>query len=456
MARPWWKASFALALVGCSWSRFSDVGSNPPVVLLTEPDKMNGGFGVALATANAGNQTELLVGGSPGAHRAALFPLGTGTSPDTDATDLGSCSQDTPCYFANQVAALGTANDGSATPDQLCFVLGFGQAAGAAEYGLTVRCVDGVEYTLPVPDSVLTEVIRNDLLFQDSGNPPPPLVLAADKDETPALIAGASTHQLAWYYQPGGFKALELTPPGKADADFGAAVAIMRQHVVVADAGADSTGSRIAAVGAPGEGHVWLFRGEDGAPLGCLGGPSQFGRTLASGRVDGDDIDDLVVADATNVTVFSGAALANLTPTTDATCSLGALPPDAVIASFGCGSRDTVAGCPGGFAAALDVGDLDGDGDGEVIVGAPEMKVRGTNRAGAVLVYDAEGANPDLLTDQLFLSSQGDGDELGAAVVAAHIEGRDVVVAGAPGNARTAIFYCSVLLPHGAGGSRCQ
>jgi hypothetical protein len=200
---------------------------------------------------------------------------------------------------------------------------------------------------------------------------------------------------------------------------------------------------------------VWLFRGTDGKPVGCLGGPG-LGLALASGHVDGDESDDLVVSDGTNVTVISGKALAGLEPATDITCSMAALPEGALIASFGCGSRETVTGCPGGFGASLDVGDLDGDGDGEVLVGAPGMSVRGTANAGAVLVYDAEGDRPQLLTDQLFVSSSEPDDRLGSAVIAARIDGRDVVVAGAPGSGRTLVFYCSDLLQGGAGGERCQ
>src|SRR5439155_1515542 len=102
------------------------------------------------------------------------------------------------------------------------------------------------------------------------------------------------------------------------------------------------------------------------------------------------------------------------------------------------------------------VGDLDGDGDGEVIVGVPEMSVRGHPSAGAVSIYDAEGDDPSHLSDQLFLSSAEDNERLGATLGAAHITGRDVIVAGAPGGARTAVFYCSVLVPPSMVGTRCQ
>jgi hypothetical protein len=223
-----------------------------------------------------------------------------------------------------------------------------------------------------------------------------------------------------------------------------------------ADGGPETLGRRLVAVGAPGAGHVWLFSGETGQAVGCLGGIEGLGRALASGRVDDDDVDDLVVADATNVTVVSGAALSGLTPAAVIECTLGALPAGAIIASFGCGSRDSTAGCPGEFGASLDVGDLDGDGDGEVIVGAPGMTVRGHTNAGAVSVYDAEGDDPAYLSDQLFLSSAEDNERLGATVGAARITGRDVIAAGAPGGTRAALFYCSVLVPPDMIGARCQ
>jgi hypothetical protein len=84
------------------------------------------------------------------------------------------------------------------------------------------------------------------------------------------------------------------------------------------------------------------------------------------------------------------------------------------------------------------------------------MTVRGHPSAGAVSIYDAEGEDPTYLSDQLFLSSAADNERLGASVGAAHITGRDVIVAGAPGGTRAALFYCSVLVPPAMVGARCQ
>jgi hypothetical protein len=103
----------------------------------------------------------------------------------------------------------------------------------------------------------------------------------------------------------------------------------------------------------------------------------------------------------------------------------------------------------------LAVGDLDGDGDGEVIVGAPGMTVRDNSGAGALLVYDAESPHDVQFVDAKFISSAEQGDQLGRALATPSIDGRDIILAGAPGNGKAALFYCSALLPAGAGGSRC-
>jgi hypothetical protein len=443
------------ATAGCGWSRFDDVGKDAPVVLLQKPAKLHGGFGATMATASLeGASARVLVGGGAGKSSAAAFDLGLGSSPTVDATDTGSCDQSVPCYLASGVAGIGLANVGSQERKKMCFILGVGKADGSSDYGLIGRCADSTEYTLDVPADVQKKVIQDELILQAEAAKAT-IRLSADKDEAAALVAGAPDQALAWYYRPDSIGPISLVAPGTPEDTYGAASAIVR----LGSAGR-TAGSRIVAVGAPDAGHVWLFSGDDakGAPVGCLalGASSHFGRTLATGHVDKDDTDDLVIADDTFVTVISGKALAGLGPATDITCSLAALPPDAIIASFSCGSRDDIAGCPGGFGTSLAVGDLDGDGDGEVLVGAPGLSIRGTGNAGAVLVYDVEGKTPEAVTDTLFLSSGESKDALGSSLVAAHLDGRDVVVAGAPGSARAAVFYCSKALRGAASGSRCE
>jgi hypothetical protein len=447
-----------LVATACNFARFSELESSAPVVLLNHPGAVTS-FGVSIAAASGDDDARVLVGGTPGPSRAAFFDLGFGTSPKADAIDVGACSgSPNPCTLADHPAALPDAEIGHSALASFCFVLGVGHGQDSSTYGLIGRCGDGTEYTLPVPATVLKNLIQNDVIGK---TPPAPLVLSADRDVAPALAAGAKKEKLAWSYAPKSRTPIALVPPGTPDASYGAAVTIVRLDGGFGgiDGGVATPASRrIVAVGAPDAAHVWLFDGDSGSAVGCFGGPTGFGRTLASGRVRPDALggDDLVVADATNVTVISGSALRGLTPTNDITCSLAALPPDGIVASFGCGSRKDTTGCPGSFGAALDVGDLDGDGDGEVLVGAPGLDVRGSASAGAVLVYDAEGPAPSALTDQLFLSDAKTGDDLGSMLAAVHIRGRDVVVAAVPGSSRAAVFYCSSLLADGVGGERCQ
>lgn len=465
--------SFSLALLlaaaSCSWSRFSDVQKNAPNVVLKKPQSLKAGFADGNASAslletdpNSGKQSlqvRLVVTGTPGKWGGAVYDLGSSDQPNLDAVDSGHCTPD-HCKLAKQPAGLPVA--GSTGGDlKLCFVTGLMEKNGDNKAGLATRCDDGSDYSLEAPPEVKTNVIAK--TFAKNAQPPT-LVLATDHSQRPVLVAGvrqpvgSAVVRKAWFYPPGAATADDtelLTPPGSSvDEGYASAVAVARLE----------DDRRIIAVGAPGaqEGHVWLFQVKKGAktadPVGCLAGPAGFGRTLASGIVDRDQNEDLVVADDTSVSVFSGKALGQLTTTTSAQCSLASLPAGALIASFGCGQTPSITGCSNSqFGASLAVGDLDGNGDGEVIVGAPGMTVRGTSDAGALLVYDVNPKHPSELTDVDFISSAEDGDRLGTSVTTVRIGGnRDIIAAGAPGHQKEALFYCSKLLPASKRGARCK
>jgi hypothetical protein len=217
---------------------------------------------------------------------------------------------------------------------------------------------------------------------------------------------------------------------------------------------------RLLAVGIADTSEVRLFWAPDGATptyVGCLGGTPGFGRAFATGRVLGDD-DSLVVSDDSIVYVFDAAKLATLQPpAVDGGCSLGALPEGALVSSFTCGSTKNISGCAGSrFGAALGVGDLDGDGDGEVVVGAPNMTVRHNAGAGAALIYDVEKPNDFDLLDIAFLSSADQDDQLGSSIALPDVGDRQILAAGAPGNGKVALFYCFGFLPDDLRGPRCQ
>ena len=115
-----------------------------------------------------------------------------------------------------------------------------------------------------------------------------------------------------------------------------------------------------------------------------------------------------------------------------------------------------IAGCPGDFGASVDVGDLDGDGDGEVAVGAPGMKVRDVDAAGAVLIYDVESSRDTEVAEIRFVSSAAQDDGLGAALGVATVGERDLLAASGPGGGKTALFYCLDILPSELRDARCR
>ena len=208
----------------------------------------------------------------------------------------------------------------------------------------------------------------------------------ADGDGRPDLLVGAYWDSGALFRMgaaylfsgaTGAFLRTLVSPTPEASGYFGHAVA------GVADVNGDGRGDLLAGAygedgGASGAGRAYVFSGADGALLRTLLSPTpeafgEFGEAVATvPDVDGDGVQDLLIGaavenggapDAGKAHLFSGATGAVLGSLQSPTPRTG----EGNLGDFG----DAVAGVP----------DVNGDGRGDLLVGAP-LEVLGPPRTG--------------------------------------------------------------------------
>lgn len=409
----------AAVVPACSWSRFDDLTKDGPVVYLDRPDAVSSQFGASAA----GDGGALLVGGQPGITGAAIFRVDEQPS---SAALTTVCGDQGRCRLVAQPAAAGDVSGG-----QHCFLygVGLGDASLGDAYGVLGSCADGVAYKLPVPAAIASKVIKP--LF----DPLAPSGFSGILSVTSSggrVVAASPDVGLAWTYANG--MPVESPRPAGADGSYGMTVA--------------STGA-LVAISSPASGKVFVFDAADtGLTLrGCVSGPAPWGVVMRA-TTDGARA-LLAVSDAlTTVDVLDLAAIKG-----DGTSC--AAPGAELVTTLRCAESEDGKGCDGAaFGYSLAFGDLDGDGDAELLVGAPGLNMRKKPNGGAVFVFDLEG--DPVPKDTLFLSSAEAEDRLGTSVAAVRVGARDVVATGVPGQKRSAaLFFCSAL--GGASvGPRCQ
>ncbi len=232
-------------------------------------------------------------------------------------------------------------------------------------------------------------------------------------------------------------------PAGMPRGKLGTAVAAARLpdgRTLVAGGAPDAKRVVVLVVSDAGGGAV------DVSVRACIDGTAeQYGEAIAWGDVTGDDVPDLFVgSELGGVDMFDGADL----PDPGGCAGWGSAPRPIACPE---GVREGLVSCDGaGFGAALAVGDVDADGLGDLLVGAPEAAVDGVAGAGAVFLIPGESSGLDVArADALTLTSPEAGDNLGAAVTTAatHLDStpRAEPVASAVGRSSMAVFLCSGL-----------
>jgi hypothetical protein len=441
----------ALALAACNPLDFEDLREGADTVALAPPDGYtHAGFGQVVVgyggTLDGVFQSR--VGASAGSSTPfSVYPLLFGEELRLDTPVLDGCDEDTPCMVGAGVSLVGL----PAWADrELCV------AAAAPESGeIRIRCEDDVTrfVTVGAPGGqrfgVAAAGLREDHPFGRA-------VFGA-----PGAPGGGAVYRLP---DGAGPEALDLSAAAGVGGELGRAVAVgvAADGTVVLAAGAPAGAAKrvvVATADVAGDGTVTT------TVRGCLdettGG---WGEALAVGDLSGDGVPEVAVGfgeaegRASVVRVYDGAAL-----------------------PAGCGEAWAPAvelACPNVEAAACDdaaffgrtlaIGDLDGDGVGDLLVGAPRATVDEVSGAGAVFVFRGGALGALGATDRVAVLRHSDpatGAQLGRALAvapglddAASVR-RDEPVVGAPGVDRVYVFLCAGLdgdSPATTDAMRCQ
>lgn len=212
------------------------------------------------------------------------------------------------------------------------------------------------------------------------------------------------------------------------------------------------------AIAQPSKQRVIVARYDDtagGEPLSklrvhaCVEGTTPgFGQTLALGDLSGDGAPELIVgSDEPALLIYDGRSMPG--PASDGSCPDW----DAAPAELPC-SEGQGPSCDG-FGASLAVGDVDADGTGDLIVGAPLATVDGKAEVGAVWVVPGSADGADVERAVAIVVPRDKGARFGWNVAALHTKDRDEPVASAPGVGEVFTVMCTPLESGFGGDALC-
>ncbi len=425
------------AVLGCTWSRFDDVTDHPPVEKFDVPNGASNA-GQAIATFRTVNGSNSLAVSSDG--NVLLYDLGSGVAPQRSASTEQACSGDAACVKTQQLVGLAPS---AMTQNLGCVAYGVGTSdpGTTATGSVLLLCEDQKVHSLPAPDSLASWMSGHAVSSTTA------LVMATTRRGNPQPLAVSLPEAgLAWFYDGTDSRPIEL--PLLPDGD------VARLSLAVL---ADGSGYWVASGAKTPEQTIWLYRvnaDRTASLAGCVEGPLQFGRLLATGNFDLDALDDLAVATDTGVVLIKGSSLFANAGNSGTLC----VPLDRLerIGQAECAQLPDLDGCAAApFAMSLASGNLDGTSPDELIVGASNTSVRGEGSAGAAFIY-AAGSDALRVVQGLYVSTASGGDGLGKSVAIAQLGGIDTVLAGAPGDNSIMAFYCNSLMPAASKSARCH
>jgi hypothetical protein len=474
----------------CSWSRFDDATDQPAIVVLHAPGSSvgrwldvrgeNGRSPVLFTGALLGSGAYSNVLGDPESPNASIS--GVKFEDPAPISQLGKTTLN-----AGTVAYVGTSVDSAGSDVSECWVHGIRArpAYDDTKIGLAITCVPrngtvsedvlatGVDklndspvdpnVAFPTPEARFQAAHQNDRVLRTIEGSPQvastskllfPTLVALGSWAGASLAVGSPDVNSVFVYPvagpaPARVKAevwgtqnpitiVELTR-AENKGSFGAAVATV-------PATASSPDTLGLVVAEPTSGRLFLYdidvQTRTSKPRGCVQGEALTGVVLHA-YVDKEQ--RLVAA--------SNAAGTVLVYDFDAIAKDDACAPATPLATLRCADTADVVGCAdGAFGYSLTHGDLDGDGDQELLVGAPGMNAREKVNSGALYLYDLEGGS-GATTDVLFVGNPENQSLLGSSLAVARSGNRDIPVSGAPGKSDVYLFYCNAL---SKASPRCQ